>query len=223
MRESANPSSIQTSTACHGIGANLPPQVAIVVGEGMILVVGGFDSAWTPGNSGATAGLLLTGGGGFREIGPPQVVSYSEAEQLILDWQWQFGPNRTLVLLDQPTIVVNPTGQRPVEGLVSPSVSLRLGGMQPASHSRIEILGAAAPVWNFLRRFGGAADPLRLTDGTQVIETYPVLVLIALRWLQNGRGVSGILPKYNPHHAMNARWARQCHRSVSSGVKVLPR
>jgi predicted RNase H-like nuclease len=70
--------------------------------------------------------------------------------------------------------------------------------MQPASQSRVEMFGAAAPVWNFLRCFGGAADPLRLTDGTQVIETYPVLALIALRWLQNGRGVSGILPKYNP-------------------------
>jgi len=108
-------------------------------GESMILLVD-FDSAWTPSNSGAIAGLLVAGGGDFREIGPPQVVNYSQAEQLILNWQRQFQPNR---------------GQ-----------------------SRIEMFGPAAPVWNFLRRFGGAADPLRLTDRTQVIETYPVLVLI---------------------------------------------
>jgi predicted RNase H-like nuclease len=183
----------------------------------MILLVG-FDSAWTPGNSGAIAALLLPSGGDWREIGPPQVVNYSEAEQLILDWQRQFRPNRTLVLLDQPTIMVNPTGQRPVEGIVAPSVSLRLGGMQPASQSRIEMFGAAAPVWNFLRRFGGAADPLRLTDGTQVIETYPVLVLIALRWLQNGRGVSGLLPKYNPQRTKafsSNDWRFVCERAAA--------
>lgn len=93
----------------------LAKRLAFPCGEGMILLVG-FDSAWTPGNSGAIAGLLVPSGGDFREIGPPQVVNYSEAEQLILDWQRQFRPKRTLVLLDQPTIVVNPTGQRPRRG-----------------------------------------------------------------------------------------------------------
>jgi hypothetical protein len=46
-----------------------------------------------------------------------------------------------------------------------------------------------------LRRRG---RPAPFADGVQVIETYPVLVLIALKWLRGGRGTSGILPKYNP-------------------------
>jgi len=169
----------------------------MLIGVGMTLLVG-FDSAWTPGNSGAIAGLLQDDSGAFQEIDLPHVVDFAEAERLILRWQGQFQPNRTLILLDQPTVVVNPTGQRPVESIVSPSVSLRLGGMQPASQSRSEMFGAAAPVWTFLARFGGAADPLRLTDGTCVIETYPVLALIALKLLRDGRGTAGILPKYNP-------------------------
>ncbi|HXI38505.1 MAG TPA: DUF429 domain-containing protein [Bryobacteraceae bacterium] len=169
----------------------------MLIGVGMTLLVG-FDSAWTPGNSGAIAGLLQDDGGAFQEIDLPHVVDYAEAERLILRWQGQFQPNRTLILLDQPTVVVNPTGQRPVESIVSPSVSLRLGGMQPASQSRSEMFGAAAPVWTFLARFGGAADPLQLTNGTCVIETYPVLALIALKLLRDGRGTAGILPKYNP-------------------------
>lgn len=123
----------------------------------MTLLVG-FDSAWTPGNSGSIAGLVAQGAD-FREIAPPQVVNYVEAEQLILDWQRHFQPKRTIILLDQPTIVNNATGSRPVDKIVCPSVSLRLGGMQPASHSRVEMFGPAAPVWTFLRCFGGAADP----------------------------------------------------------------
>jgi hypothetical protein len=67
--------------------------------------------------------------------------------------------------------------------------------MQPANQSRVNMFGAAAPVWPFLQRFGGAADPLRLTGAVHVMETYPVLTLIALGWLLPGRGA---LPKYNP-------------------------
>ena len=163
----------------------------------MTLLIG-FDSAWTPGNSGAIAGILHESSGRLREFEGPRVVSYAQAEGVINEWQARFRPDRTIILLDQPTIVANETGQRPVESVVSPSVSLRLGGMQPASRSRVEMFGATAPVWAFLRRFGGAADPFRLVGGTQVIETYPVLALIALKWLRDGRGTAGVLPKYNP-------------------------
>ena len=145
----------------------------------------GFDSAWTPGNSGAIAGILHESSGRLREFEDPRVVNYAQAERVINEWQERFRPNRTIILLDQPTIVANEIGQRPVESVVSPSVSLRLGGMQPASRSRVEMFGATAPIWAFLRRFGGAADPFQLAGGTQVIETYPVLALIALKWLRD--------------------------------------
>jgi hypothetical protein len=59
-----------------------------------------------------------------------------------------------LILLDQPMIVTNSTGQRPVEKIVGSAVSLRYGGMQPANTSRAEMFGPAAPLWPFLSRFG---------------------------------------------------------------------
>jgi len=85
-----------------------------------------------------------------------------------------------------------------MEAIVAPSVSARLGGMQPASISRVEMFGPKAPVWAFLRRFGGPADPLSPVSGTLVFETYPVLVLIALGWTLPAARTAGRLPKYNP-------------------------
>jgi predicted RNase H-like nuclease len=167
----------------------------------------GFDSAWTPNNSGAIAGLVMQSAGTVLESGLPEIVSYSEAERLILDWQRQYTPDRTLILLDQPTIVINAAGQRPVEGIVSSLVSRRLGGMQPANQARLDMFGTAAPVWPFLKRFGGAADPLRLIGEDHVIETYPVLALIALGWLLPGRGGCGTLPKYNPQRTKTFSWS----------------
>jgi hypothetical protein len=38
------------------------------------------------------------------------LVEYAEAERLILNWQLRFQPNRTLIFLDQPTIVANQAG-----------------------------------------------------------------------------------------------------------------
>jgi hypothetical protein len=43
---------------------------------------------------------------------------------------------------------------------------------------------AEAPVWEFLKRFGGAANALGPVAGTLVIETYPVLAMVALNWTQ---------------------------------------
>jgi predicted RNase H-like nuclease len=114
-----------------------------------------------------------------------------------------FTPDSTLILLDQPTIVCNPQGQRPVEGIVSSAVSARLGGMQPASISRAEMFGLNAPVWPFLRRFGGPANPLSPAGATLVFETYPVLLLIALAWMLPDSRMRGRLPKYNPQRNQN--------------------
>lgn len=84
------------------------------------------------------------------------------------------------MLLDQPTIVNNDTGQRPVEHLVCSPVSARLGGMQPANRSRVEMFGPDGLVWAFLERFGGAADLARRSDHAGVFETCSVLAIIAL-------------------------------------------
>lgn len=159
----------------------------------------GFDSAWTPGNAGALIAVLRRPDGSYLELGDPQLVSFPMAAERIADWQATFNPTSTLVLLDQPTIVPNATGQRPVENIVGAPVSLRYGGVQPASRSRREMFGDEAPLWPFLAQFGGAADPLKLGTGTLVIETYPVLALAALGWMRDDtQRATGRLPKYNP-------------------------
>jgi predicted RNase H-like nuclease len=162
-----------------------------------ILLVG-FDSAWTRSNSGALVGVLHFDDGPFHGLGVPQIVDYREAEGVILKWQAEFAPKATIVLLDQPTIVKNAVGQRPVENIVGSPVSLRYGGMQPANTARDEMFGNEAPIWPFLIRFGGAADPLEPVADKRVFETYPVLTLIALGWLLPDSRAGGRLPKYNP-------------------------
>jgi predicted RNase H-like nuclease len=164
----------------------------------MSLLLVGFDSAWTPAKSGALAGVLQTSDGTFVELGTPRIANFPGAETLILEWQLEFRPDSTIVMIDQPTIVANAAGQRPVENIIASAVNRRYGGMQPASTAKTEMFGDAAPVWPFLTRFGGPADPAGLASDTRVIETYPVLVMIALDWMMPDARTAGRLPKYNP-------------------------
>jgi predicted RNase H-like nuclease len=159
----------------------------------------GFDSAWTATTCGALVGACCAGDGVLHALGPPQTADYQEATEVILEWQVGLRPTSTIVLLDQPTIVRNATGQRPVENIVCPTVSRRYGGMQPANTTRNEMFGRGAPLWPFLEQFGGAADPLNfVSTGSQVFETYPVLAIIALGWVLPDSRAAGRLPKYNP-------------------------
>ncbi len=114
----------------------------------------GFDSAWTLTNSGAIAGLLHLDDGSFVELGQPQTVDYREAQEIILKWQSETSPTTTVIMLDQPTIVNNVAGQRPVENIVGSPVSLALaGGVQPANTSKDDMFGGDAPMWPFLQIF----------------------------------------------------------------------
>ena len=164
----------------------------------MTTLLVGFDSAWTATNSGALVGVLHRDDGMFHELGPPRIADYGDAEAVILQWQAEQTPTATIVLLDQPTIVNNSAGQRPVENIVGSPISRRYGGMQPANIAKEKMFGKEAPVWPFLTRFGGPADPLEPLVGTRVFETYPVLAIIALGWTLPDSRTTGRLPKYNP-------------------------
>lgn len=164
---------------------------------GILLV--GFDSAWTPGNRGALAAILKLDDGSFRGLGSPRIVDFRDAESAVREWQAEHQPTQTVILIDQPTIVINSAGQRPVENIVSSCVSLRYGGMQPANIGRADMFGPSAPIWPFLAQFGGVANPLTPIGRVGcVLETYPVLVLIALGWVREDSRPRGRLPKYNP-------------------------
>lgn len=185
----------------------------------MTTLLVGFDSAWTTTNSGALVGVLQLDDGTFSELGFPRIVDYREAEAGILQWQAEQAPTATIVLLDQPTIVKNAAGQRPVENLVGSPVSLRYGGVQPANTAKEEMFGSEAPIWPFLIRFGGPADPLKPVVGTRVFETYPVLAMIALGWTLPDHRVAGRLPKYNPARKQtfsNSDWRHVCELASSA-------
>lgn len=185
----------------------------------MTTLLVGFDSAWTPTNAGALVGALRSSNGSYTELGLPQVVNYPKARQVISEWQQDHNPKSSVVLLDQPTIVRNGRGQRPVESLVASPVSRRFGGVQPASTSRVKMFGPNAPVWGFLEQFGGAADPCAPVTDACVLETYPVLAMIALGWvLPHSVRSSGRLPKYNPVRRKTfsiSDWRFVCQRIAS--------
>jgi predicted RNase H-like nuclease len=157
-------------------------------------------------------------------------MNYREAEEAIIGWQYQNKPTETIILLDQPTIVRNSKGQRPVENLVAALVSRRYGGVQPANTAKIEMFGKHAPVWRFLAQFGGVADPQEPSTKTQVFETYPVLTMIALGWmLPDSVRPTGRLPKYNPERVQTFSvhdWEHVCQQTLSEldalGLKELP-
>lgn len=164
----------------------------------MTTLIIGFDSAWTPKKSGAIVGVLRNGDGTLKVLSLPEVADFHRADQLLIKWQAQYSPARTIVAIDQPTIVPNPTGQRPVENIVSSAVCRRRGGMQPANTGKTEMFGPGAPIWSFLPLVGGPANPLGQFMDTGVFETYPALVMIALGWTLPDSRATGRLPKYNP-------------------------
>jgi predicted RNase H-like nuclease len=188
----------------------------------MACLLVGFDSAWTRANSGAIVGALVDDAGIVRELGLPSLVRYSEAADVVGVWQAMHAPSSTLVLVDQPTIVENDAGQRPVEGIVCSVVSRLRGGMQPANKGRADVFGDDAPVWEFLSRFGGPADPFGAATATRVLETYPVLAIISLGWtLPDSQRPAGRLPKYNPERRKTFLMADWVHVCRAVAVRLL--
>lgn len=178
----------------------------------------GFDAAWSAGNAGAIVGAMIDGRGRATELGPPQPATYRQAQSIIDAWRAADDPAATLILLDQPTIVANASGQRPVEHLVCAAISRRRGGMQPAYTANTALFGAAAPIWPFLARFGGAEPPSVRLTGSRVVETYPALVLTALGWLHPDERATGRLPKYNPRNRRFRLddWQALCRRTAAA-------
>ena len=191
----------------------------------MTLLIG-FDSAWTAQKRGAIVGVVRTVEGGYRELGQPETASFSEAGSIISEWRINEKPGATMILIDQPTIVANASGHRPVDRLVASPICRRYGGVQPANTGRRDMFGGQAPVWRFLDMFGGAADPLRPGGSIRVFETYPVLTMMALGWILPDSRASGRLPKYNPtrrktfsigdwRHVCQLLWQEYAGRNLS--------
>lgn len=192
-----------------------------IIDETMSTLLVGFDSAWTPRNSGAIAAAFRHDDRSYVELGSPRAASFGDAERAIREWQIATGASRTVVLLDQPTVVRNARGQRPVEHIVSSPVCLRYGGVQPANTGKSEMFGVDAPVWSFLTSLDPVQDPRARDRPIRVLETYPVLAMIALGWMLPDRPPNarrtGRLPKYNPERRRTFSlpdWQHVCDRSA---------
>ncbi|MFW7267239.1 DUF429 domain-containing protein [Gluconacetobacter sp. Hr-1-5] len=170
----------------------------------------GFDSAWTD-NPKAPGAICAVGieNGHPTSFHAPRLVSFDQALAFIQTVRTESGI--TLVALDQPTIVPNAAGMRPVERVAATLVSWLGGGVQPANRGRSGMFCNASPIWRFLTALNAKEDPeeARLAaSGLYLMEVFPALALASL-----GDGFFGRLnaPRYNPARAKTFRvadWVR---------------
>ena len=126
----------------------------------------------------------------------PELVSFDRAQKIIQNEASDGG--YCLVALDQPSIVPNTNGMRPVDRVAASLVSFVGGGVQPANRSKLEMFGPDAPLWRFKAALSAMEDPeLARTSaaGLYLIEVFPALALPALGPSFGGR-LRG--PRYNP-------------------------
>lgn len=177
-------------------------------------VLSGFDSAWTAHNKGAIASLRRDG----RDwtFIAPELVVFADAPRVLL--RHRATAASQLVAVDQPLIVHNAEGRRPVDAVVSHVVGRFRGGVQPANRGRADMFGLDAPLWTFLRDVGAGVDPRADTVDGQVraIEVFPALGNLGLfrRFFD-----AGVLPKYNPARRKTFRladWRAVCREAAAA-------
>ncbi|WP_183696170.1 DUF429 domain-containing protein [Rhizobium leguminosarum] len=157
----------------------------------------GFDSAWTdnPKAPGAICVIRLDSRGARLHM-EPRLVSFSEAAAVIGAERSEV--SKCLVALDQPTVVPNLSGSRPVDKVAAALISWVGGGVQPANRSKLGMFDDAAPIWRFKQAIGAIEDPeaaRAASSGLFLIEVFPALALVALESAYCQRLGA---PKYNP-------------------------
>jgi len=163
-------------------------------------VIFGFDSAWAGKKPGAICAISFDENG-HTTFNSPELVSFEEALRYIKENRPSFA--RAVVAIDQPTIVPNLSGMRPVEQLAGSVLSYTGGGVQPASqygHGKMQMFGPEAPIWCFKRELGAEDDPDAARDkdrGLFLMEVFPALALPGLHAKFSGRNSA---PKYNPEN-----------------------
>jgi predicted RNase H-like nuclease len=169
----------------------------------------GFDSAWTdnPRNPGAICSISFSRQG-VVNFDEPRLVSFDQAAAYIETAADGFA--YSLVAVDQPTVVPNQTGSRPVDKVSGSLVSFVGGGVQPANRGKQGMFCDASPIWRFLAALDYPQRPLEAraaTAGHYLIEVFPALALPALNASFAYRLSA---PKYNPQNRKKFRlehWA----------------
>ena len=158
-------------------------------------IIFGFDSAWANNHKGAICAIGIDQGGkcSFHE---PELVYFPGALEYIRERQQDYA--YSLAAIDQPTIVRNETGSRPVDRVAGSLIGYTGGGTQPANLSKAALFGEHSPFMHFLSELGAVEDPLAARAakvGNFMIEVYPAL---ALPSLHSPFAEQLGAPKYNP-------------------------
>lgn len=140
----------------------------------------GFDSAWTDKVDGAIFWVQCENDH-ILKSSRPQMVNFAQAGEIIIDLN--ASSDYTLIALDQPTVVPNLSGSRPVDRLAASVVSKLKGGVQPANQSKVSMFGPNAPIWTFLSKINATEHPFEARyaqSGVFLIEAFPALALPSL-------------------------------------------
>jgi predicted RNase H-like nuclease len=180
----------------------------------------GFDSAWTdnPKARGAICALCVDHGRPVQ-FHAPRLASFDEALTFIQSIRPDDGT--TLIALDQPTVVPNLTGMRPVERAAASLVSWLGGGVQPSNRGRLGMFCDASPIWRFLGALHAVEDPemaRAATQGTYLIEVFPALALASLGFFGRRHG-----PRYNPDRKKTFRagdWVRVAEAAAQESLAL---
>ena len=98
--------------------------------------------------------LLMADG---SPISLPQLGGFAKALEFIRSVHRDDRP--TLAAVDQPTIVPNADGMRPVNKVAASTVSWIGGGVQPANHAKINMFSDNAPILRFIQCLEAAENP----------------------------------------------------------------
>jgi predicted RNase H-like nuclease len=195
----SDPPSAANAKSAHSKGGGASCSIALV----------GFDSAWT--DKAAAPGAIcavLCERGSCAEVEAPRLLGFSKALEFIGELRARV--DLILVAIDQPTLVPNLKGSRPVDRDVASLISWVGGGVQPANRRKLRMFDDDAPIWRFLSALGGVEDPERARvarSGLFYFEVFPALALCALEDSFCDRGCG---PRYNPTRKTFrlAAWAR---------------
>jgi predicted RNase H-like nuclease len=180
-------------------------------------IIFGFDSAWTDAAKapGAICAIAFDERGQV-EFHEPRLVSFADARAFIGSLRQDFSVS--LVALDQPTVVPNSAGSRPVDKVAGSLISFVGGGVQPANRGKIGMFCDDSPVWSFLSDLDATQDPIEARTaptGHFLIEVFPALALPAFEddFSQRLRA-----PKYNPQNRKKFRL--EDWRSVTRAIQT---
>jgi predicted RNase H-like nuclease len=160
----------------------------------------GFDSAWTDKVRAPGAICAIHQGGredGYASFIAPRLASFAQGLEFIAEQRSHAA--RVVVALDQPTIVPNTTGSRPVDKVAGSLVSWIGGGVQPANRSKAGMFDDAAPLWSFLSALGAREDPEAArvaVEGLHLIEVFPALACPPNICRQAAQRSSSVIQRY---------------------------